>query len=277
MQIWDEHDTDSFFRDFSVECLYYEARLSSQMRQGLTALGADAIFGYKYADPVKVNLLRTSVNWEIVYTPDGRIYEGGARFSIPPYELVNNQKKKLEIFDRIFMGDIVVVLSKPIRDFDLPRKGYRDTLFAFDVKKIIGITSVSVEGKEIRYEYGKDYNLMVNGALAFASVRDTDGSVVVIPRKEMPIVSELKVNWLTGDDAKNPAEGSEYTVEFLSSPNYVVWDNLANVRATEDGDLPKSVLCVRRAFFNQIKNPVDEVVTRQPILQHEDQIITGDD
>ena len=274
-RIWGNQDIRKFFRRFGTACLWYESRLSPQLRQGLTDLGADTIYGRKYNDPVDVRLMRSTINYRIVYAADGRIYEGGARFTIPPVVYVGKDTKRLEIYDRIFMGDVIVVKTKPIRDFDILRRGYRDTLFAFDVGEILSVVSTNVRGVETIHQYGVDYNLSVNGKTAVARVRE-DGTISITQTKTVPIVSELTVNWLNQTGAKKPTEGAEYAVEFLCSPNYVVWDNLANIRATEENDLPKSVLCVRRAFFNQIQNPVDSVNKQQAVFGKKPQILDDD-
>ena len=78
-RIWGNQDIRKFFRRFGTACLWYESRLSPQLRQGLTDLGADTIYGRKYNDPVDVRLMRSTINYRIVYAADGRIYEGGAR------------------------------------------------------------------------------------------------------------------------------------------------------------------------------------------------------
>ncbi len=262
-------------RQFGVECLWYQSKLSPELRHGLTMADADAIHGYKYDDPVQVRLIRTSVSYHIITRPAGKIYEGGARFSIPPVEWVEGEFKRLTIYDRIFKGDIIVIKNKPIRDFDVLTRGKKDVIFAFDVKSILSLVSVNAEKFELRYIYGTDYKIKVNGTEP-TTVILSDGTVQISASADMPVVSDIEVEWLETEDSKAPAVGADYAVEFLCSPNYIVWEELAKARATEENDLPKMVMTVKRAFFNKLTNPIDTVDTKQDVFETNDRFLDND-
>ncbi len=262
-RIWTQNNVLSFFRQFGVDCLYYQARLSPELRYGVTKLSANALYGYKYATPSTVRLLRTSVNYRIINTEHGRIYEGGARFSIPPIVKVAGVITPVSMFETVFKGDVIVVKNKPVRDYDVLTKGKRDTLFAFDVKKILSVSSVNASGVETLHAYGTDYTLTVDNVAVNATVL-VDGTVQINATADMPIASQIAFVWQAGGTA--PLDGREYSVEFLCSPNYVIWDELANVRATEDENLPKMVMTVKRAYFANAANTIDGIQTDEAVM-----------
>ena len=114
--IWDDYDTEDMFDEFSTPFLWFQARQSSELRQGLNALNTSAIFGYYYNPPIAVDLVRTSISYRIINSEYGRIYKGGAKIQIPPIRLIDGSFRRLPIYDQIFKGDILVAVDKPIRD-----------------------------------------------------------------------------------------------------------------------------------------------------------------
>jgi hypothetical protein len=275
--IWRNNDVNRFFKTFGIQCYYFESRIAPDQRYGQTRLDSDAIHGFRYNDPVEERLMRTSINQRIIFSEQGRCYEGGAQFSIPPVKLLGNEYVPVEMYERIFLGDVIVIKSKSMRDFDVLKKGFRDQLFAFDVKKILNVASVDIEGKEHVYSYGTDYTLIINGKEA--TITDDSvpigeggfGAILFGGKNEVEIVatqdkisSTILINWK--DDGNSPAYGNYYTVEFLCSPNYVAFNYSDKERATEDNNLPKTVMCVKRAYFNPVKPKMDEVDTKEEIM-----------
>ena len=254
---------------FAVNCLYYQGRLSPELKQGVAKPESTSIHGFMYEAPVAQPLIRTAISYHIINTDWGRMYEGGARFTVMPTKMVNGQVENLIMYDRVFRGDVIVVLDKPIRDYDLLTKGRRDKLFAFDVLQILSVIAVNADQVEARYAYGTDYVLKLNGVALPASVNQ-DGTVTIKDKSDMPAISDLEIAWTT--NGKHPAENLDYAVEFLCSPNYVVWDSMAKPRATAIGNLPKTILCAKRAFFNKTPNPIDSIPTRAAILDHHDEL-----
>lgn len=284
--IWRNIDVNRMFRNFGSKCYYFESRIAPDQRFGLTELSSDAIHGFRYNDAVEEVLIRTSISQRIILSEHGRMYEGGARFTIPPVKLHDTEYVPVKMFERVFLGDVIVVKSKSMRDFDVLKKGFRDQLFAFDVKKILNIASVDVIGKEHVYSYGTDYTLIINGVTATVVEGDTpigEGGIGVIPAggnneveivaTQNKIISTILINWIDGGNS--PAYGDYYTAEFLCSPNYVVYNYSDKVRATEDDDLPRTVMCVKRAYFNPTKPKMDKVDTTQEIMETSSEVFDG--
>ena len=277
--VWNDSDTEDMMREFGVQCLYFEARIAPDQRYGQTKLESDAIHGFRYNDPVEERLMRTSISQRIILSEHGRCYEGGARFTIPPVKLVDGTYQAVPIYERVFLGDVIVIKNKSMRDFDILKKGFRDQLFAFDVKKILNISAIDAEGIEHNYAYGTDYTLTINGVEATIIEGNTPigeggfgvvlfggtGEVELVTAQNDKIANTILIVWKDG--GSHPAYGNTYTVEFLCSPNYVVFNYSDKVRATEDNDLPRTVMCVKRAYFNPVKPKMDEVDTKQEILE----------
>ena len=233
------------------------------MKFGVTKLSSDSLFGYKYYDPVEVSLQRTSIHYKLISTDFGRMYEGGARITVPPVKKCKGVVVLVPMFETVFKGDIIVVKDKPIRDYDVLTKGKRDFIFAFDVKKILSVVSVDALGNEIKHAYTTDYILSINSVNPDVSI-DADGVVTINPTVNMPVVSDVQIVWQSG--GTSPRDGRDYNVEFMCSPNYVVNDDLANVRAVQNNDLPRTVMTVKRSYFLQKDNPIDGIPTQQPVL-----------
>jgi hypothetical protein len=281
--IWREIDVNRMMLTFGIQCLYFEARVAPDQRYGQTKLESDAIHGFRYNSPAEERLMRTSISQRIILSEFGRVYEGGARFTIPPVKLENGVYVPVLMHERAFLGDVIVVKTKSMRDFDVLRKGYRDQLFAFDVKKILNVSSIDADGNEHQYAYGTDYTITVNGTapdiLVGSAMGESSfgviplsgsGEVQILSANNQLISSTIQIVWnATGD---NPADGDYYTVEFLCSPNYVIYNYSDKARATEENDLPRTVMCVKRAYFNPTKPKMDEVATNETIMNTPSQV-----
>ena len=286
--IWEQEDIDDMLDEFGVDCIYYQAWQTPEQRRGEQTLDSNAVHGYRYRAPVNVRLIRTAVSNYIVNSPEGKVYKGGARFTLPPTRTINGTVVEQDIWDRVFIGDIVVVKEKPIRDYDILTKGSRDYIFAFDVTKLLSISYVRADKTPVFYEYGTDFTLRYNGVEMDATI-NTDGSVTLAFPAGLSVVfgddalfgdfeyneaydattdvaNKIEVNWISD----GPPDGQKYTVEFTSSPNYIIWDDLAKARATHDNNLPKMVMAVKRAFFNVRENTLDNVETRQEVFGEPD-------
>jgi hypothetical protein len=320
--IWRNSDVNRMFRTFGIACLYFESRIAPDQRYGQTKLESDAIHGFRYKDAVEERLMRTSISQKIILTEHGRMYEGGAKFSIPPVKLVDGVYVPVGVYERVFLGDVIVVKTKSIRDYDSLKKGFRDQLFAFDIKTILSVTSVDANGIEHEHLYGRDYTLQhgnyrvsipfektdgtsvnvslgkeyvdQNGLVPFeyenggteylgisptitATKRDGENVYDIDLSDTMPIASQINIVWNTeiqsGETVLDvPSDGNNYTVEFLCSPNYVVYNYSDKSRATEENNLPRTVMCVKRAYFNPVKPKMDDVDTHQMILDTPDAV-----
>ena len=262
--IWDEYDVQDMMDEFGVDCLYYQARLSPELKNSVSPLGAAAIRGFNYATPQPVRIQRTSISFMIICQPEGRLYQGGARFTVPATALdANGVFQPVPMYTTMFKGDVIVVKDKPIRDYDVLTKGKRDRLHAFDVITILSVVSIDAAQVEHFYAYGTDYDLAVNGT-PLTGIIKPDGSVGLLLTADMPIVSDITFQWLDGGAA--PPVDTDYNVEFICSPNYIVWDEMAKARGTHDNDLPKMLMAVKRAYVSKATNPVDQVSTKDNTL-----------
>lgn len=267
--IWQDSDVLKMTVTFGVNCLYFQARKAPDQNYGQTKLESDAIHGFRYDSPESVKLMRSAISQKIALSEHGRMYQGGATFTIPPVAMVSGVLVTPKVYERIFIGDVIVVREKAIRDWDVLRKGKRDQIFAFDVKTILSVSSIDGAGVEQVYLYGRDYTIQIDGVAVTATKRTGENVWDITPAATQPITSMLNIVWNTaaidGVTPIVPDPESYYTVEFLCSPNYVVMPLGDKDRATEDNNLPKTIQCVKRAWFNETKPLLDTVDTRQTI------------
>jgi len=274
--VWENTDVLDMIDEFGVNCLYFQARIAPDTRYGITKLESDAVHGFRYDAAESVRLIRTSISQRIALSDHGRTYQGGATFTVPPVAFVGGVLVTPKIYERVFLGDVIVVQGKAMRDWDVLKKGYRDQLYAFDVKAILSVNSVDAAGVEKTHLYGRDYTLQIAGVEVTATQRSGQDVWDIAPSATYPIISSVQIVWRTvATDAGTPvvpASGETYTVEFLCSPNYVVMPLADKTRATEENDLPKTIQCVKRAFFNTSKSIMDTVDTGQSIDDTDTQV-----
>jgi hypothetical protein len=274
-EIWNDYDAEEMLEEFGVNCIWFQARQTTQLKHGIQRLDSDAILGFHYEQGVGARIIRTSVSYQIVNSEAGRIYKGGARFTIAQKKLINGSFVVQNIYDRVFIGDVIAVMDKPIRDFDVLQKGKRDRVFAFDITQILSVTRSDAAKNTVRYTYNTDYKIKVNGVEPTVVV-NADGTVTIVNPESVafgvnmiyPVTSLIDIEWQAG--GIKPPENEQYVIEFLSTPNYIVYDNLAKPRATHDNDLPKMVMSVKRAFVNMTENPIDSAPLRQEVLEEHD-------
>ena len=262
-EIFDINDNQTLIDEWGVDCYYYQARLSPDMINGVHKLDSDAIHGFRYNPPVAEKIVRQNVTQRIISSPGGKIFDGGAKFTIfPSFYDDRDEEQRSIVYERIFYGDVIVVRKKPMRDFDVLRKGKRDRIFAFDIHSILSISSIGLDKQETIYRYGYDYIVQVNGVALIAVI--SGDSIQLKSPDPQPVISDVDIQWMP--NGNHPADEQEYAVEFTCSPNYVVWPDLARTRGTSDGDLPKTMMAAKRAWFNRATNPIIEAETQQSIL-----------
>lgn len=220
MVITDKNVTD-LIKIYGKKLKYYSGRLCSCVGEsGTPQLKCTCNLGYRYELPEEIWGIRQKVSSKILNTPAGRIYDGGAQFTIPKFYKGILQKA----FYKLSHGDIICIEGKYKRDSDVLLKGTRDRLFAFDVQEIISVSQLDVE-----YRQGIDFEM--------------DGVSFV---------------WLNGGN--KPEEESYYSVEYTSYQQYKVWDDNGKDRGAEGDDLPNLVYCVNRRYIDKINNnPLDNV------------------
>jgi len=214
---------------YAMQLRYYAGRLCSCVGEngGQPKVDCGCDLGFYYDDPITIYGIRTGFDYKFLNSPEGRIFDGGARFIIPKYYNGIEQPA----YYRIMHGDIISIPNKYRRETEILRKGVRDTLYAFDVNRVF---SVSRANKI--YREGTDY-----------------------------IVNGRNIIWLNNGD--KPKDGEYYSVEYSCSQQFKVWNAGANSRGTTEDELPINVMCViRRYVDNQHTNPVDNFNYQEQIF-----------
>ena len=227
LKITDENIT-LLMDTYGMRLLYYAGRLCSCVAEngGQPRANCGCDLGYWYEEtPEEFYGIKTNYSYKFINTPQGRIFDGGARFTIPKFY---NGKEQI-VYSKITHGDIIVIPSKVRRETEILRKGVRDKLYSFDVKKI---WVISQEGKV--YKPNVDYTL--NGR---------------------------EIAWF-GD---MPNDGEYYTVEYSCSQQFKVWDIGANSRGGDEENLPIVLNTVIRRFTeNKEENSIDSVKFSERLL-----------
>ncbi|HEX2868728.1 MAG TPA: hypothetical protein VHO03_16930 [Ignavibacteriales bacterium] len=215
-----KEDFTQLIERFKATLRYYQGRMCSCVGEnnGLPRLDCGCTLGYWYNEPETLIGIRHDISHRYTNSPQGQIFEGGAQFIIPRRYKGTEQNA----FYNLNKGDVISVEGKVRRDRDILRKGVRDRLYAFEVKKII---SVGVLDKV--FVEGRDYSLVNN-----------------------------EIVW-TGDC---PSEGTYYTVEFLCQQQYMIWDAGLKDRGTDTKELPRSIVGILRRYAEAVStNPIDNV------------------
>ncbi len=230
-----DNNFSSIIETFGQKLKYYSGRLCSCVAEnnGLPKIDCGCNLGFWYDEPEDIIGVRTSVDYKYLNTPQGMIYNGGAKLTIPKYvEVEENGKwltKEQIAYKKLAHGDVIVVDNKVRRDTDVLRKGVRDKLFAFDIQEIISISQANK---------------------------------IFIPTIDF-VLNGTTIQWI-GDQ---PSEGSYYTVEFNCKQQYKVWEVGAKDRGTQDDEMPKVALCVLRRYIEQdTQNPIDHYDYEQKIF-----------
>lgn len=192
-------------------------------------------YGYVYSKEPDENLLviRTAMKLNAMHEKLAMLYSGGARITIFKYD---NDNKIVKAHSRVTHGDVIVIKNDIRRDRDFCVYGEKDSLWAFNVTQVLSVTTVNRAKTElIEYKEGEDYEVVQNGA--------TTG-----------------IKWL--EDGRHPEKF--YAVEFISSINYWVWEDMSKPRGSSDGDLPKVLFCRLRPYYNPEKSPLLDIPTDYP-------------
>jgi|GEM_PF-1895971 len=209
--------------------IYYPGRLCSCLRENSGVPRPDHICnqGFFYGTPETIVGKRRSVSQKYLIGPNGRLFDGGATFSIPKYSPEGIEQKA---YSTLAHGDIIVVPNKTRRDTDILRRSIRDYIYAFDIVKII-----SIYAGNIQFLQGMDFT--------FSEAITETGNITTI-------------NWA---DNKGPAEEEYYAVEFISKQQYKVWEDDGNDRGTDYEELPKRIVSVIRRYIDPEKSTLDKI------------------
>lgn len=205
---------------------YYQSRMCSCVAENNGRPSADCSCnsGYYYKDPETFEALKVDVTYKYQHIQAGIMHEGVCQLTIP--KQINNIEQT--IHTTLAQGDIIVDPSKTRRDRDVLTKGMRDTIYAFDITKILSV-------------YAKDKEFIENIDFTVSLINSSAGSIT-------------KIIW---DSEADILEGDSYTVEFVSQEQYFVWNDGGNKRGATDFNMPRKVLCVLRRY-RPTDNPEDK-------------------
>jgi len=198
---------------------YYEAsRCSCVGQDGQPQLDCDCENGFRYpAEPYKTIVSFSSLQVTETQGKNGLVTQGEAGVYITrsnyrmdwehlPYR---DRFSDNPLYNRIHLGDILVVPGKLRRQHDVLQKGSRDTLNAFEVQHIERIMSSTTE-----YQQDVDYVL-----------GPTDPE-------------QRTIEWLGNDE---PSTGDCYTVEFVAPLTFIVYNDVPNNIGGIGEEIPKMV------------------------------------
>lgn len=151
-----DSNIDNLIDTFGQYVKYIPGRLCSCVAEnnGVPKLGCGCNLGFRYPEQgYDTVAIRTAVSYKYLSLPFGRVFDGGAQFTIPKIYSDTEQPA----WKTLAHGDIIVVTNKFRRDTDTLIKGVRDYLYAFDISEII-----SVSQKDNIYTAGVDYTFEGN-------------------------------------------------------------------------------------------------------------------
>jgi len=196
------------------------------------------VYGNIYeTEPEKILVTRTSMKLDrSVNERMYNLYMGGARITVykySPTNEVNRAYKYLSQYD-------VVVVPKDIRSNNSVNVyGKKDQLYCYNVTEVESVSSIEYSEDQIKYERiyrkGVDYKVKITSAIT-------------------------TIEWI-GD---HPT--SFYIVRYLSSVNYLVWEDNPKMRGGSDSEDPRVVYCTLRPYFDPNKSPYLDVETNAPLI-----------
>lgn len=176
---------------------------------------------------ITIRSLKTGSNSSIILHPSTSNDAQYDILGIPETSQILNYKpsksdyQQIELYNKVSRGDVFILDSRFRREGEILKKGEKDDLSAFDVQKIISVA----KGNTV-YKEGIDYTL-----------------------------SGSTISWTVG--GSSPSSGDHYTVEYLCKINYIVYDELASDRGTEDDEIPKRIHLALRQYANNQPLPLD--------------------
>lgn len=271
LNVIDPNIKNSLIR-FGQTISYYPSRICNCIaeNQGAPKKNHTCNIGYYFMQPETIIGIRTQMSFKYLNQPHGRIYNGGAIFTIPKLNLENVEQRA---WKTIAHGDILVLDNKFRRDTDILTRGSRDFLFAFDVTEIL-----SIYKDETKYEQGIDFifseNIIdVEGDQGDEQDMETEESTGEFDDDTYEgLEYDTTKNWagktttITWLPDKGPEQGESYSVEFICKQQFKVWEDGGMDRGTNDEELPKKLLTVLRRFVNYEQNIIDEIEFQQKVF-----------
>jgi len=196
------------------------------------------VYGNIYEpSPEKILVTRTSMKLDrSVNERMYNLYMGGARITIYKYDLSSNPVKAHKYLSQYD----VIVMPKDIRLNNSGNiYGKKDQLYCYNVTEVESVSSLEYDADNKQYE--KVYK------------NDIDYKVKI----ESAITT---IEWI-GEHPTN-----FYTVRYLSSVNYLVWEDNPKMRGGSDSEDPRVVYCTLRPYFDPNKSPYLDLETNAPFI-----------
>ena len=194
------------------------------------------VYGNIY-DKIPEKVLVTQTAMKLDRSTNERMYNfymGGARITIYKYDF---DGKAYRAYKSLSQYDVIVIPTDIRTNTSANIIGVKDDLLNFNVTEIESVSSIEGDPKEdITYQQGVDFNVDLTDAIT-------------------------KIVWI-GD--KRPSK--YYTVRYLSSVNFLVWEDNPKKRGASDGEDPRVVYCTLRPYFDPKKSPWLDVKTDPPLI-----------
>jgi hypothetical protein len=215
-EIFDNADVEDLLDEFGVNILYYKAKKCTCIieNSGRWDPKDNCYFGWRFEEPIKLEVVRTNYKMDISNINLGEIFHGGCHFTVFKKYTDNTPNP---MWRSLSQGDVIVNLDDVARKVDQLDIGKRNFLYAFNIVQVL---SVYYKGKT--YVEGKDYNV----------------------KKEEGTNPKTIIEWI--DEGEKPDK--YYSVEFEYNVNYWLFNEMPKQRGAGDDSLPKSVTCIIRPY-----------------------------
>lgn len=213
---------------YGMRLSYRESQLCSCVgaNNGVPVAGHTCENGFIFKQPVDIYGIKQQRTSKYDRTAGGMIPDVYTLFTIPKqYNGVIQP-----VWTTLTHGDVISIPGKEVVKMDILQKGVRDTIYEFDLSKILRLSINSLDLLE-----GTDFTV------------NYTTRVITFP-----------------NDTKVKA-GDYYAVKFTCSQQYIVFDEEPFDRGGDNEDLPRKVRAVIRRFHNTDINPLDGVNTNQDV------------
>lgn len=190
-------------------------------------------YGQVY-DKVPEQILMTQTSMKLDRSVNDKMYNfymGGARITIYKYDKALNPYKA---YKSLSQYDIIVVPTDIRSNISANIYKVKDSLLNFNVTEVESVSSIENDTDTI-YREGTDYTVELTDAIS-------------------------RIVWIDGGN--HPKE--HYTVRYLSSVNFLVWEDNPKKRGAADGEDPRVVYCTLRPYYDPNKSPYLDIKTDPP-------------
>jgi hypothetical protein len=210
---------------YGMQLTYREGNLCSCLAEnnGIPRLRCGCESGYRYKAPILFYGIKTNRKAKYDKSVGAYIYDSSAQLTIPRYYL----NKIQPIWQLITHGDIISIPGKTMVRTDLLTKGTRDKIFNFDLKEILQVSRL-----ETIFNLYDDY------------------TIDLVTRE---------IHW-NPDSANIPDDGQSYSIKYICTQQYIVFEDEPFDRGGDGEDLPRKLQLVIRKYRETTEetNPLDD-------------------